>query len=151
MRADSGFYTRAVVQVCPKMQVRFSITVRLRHSLRDLIEAILEDAWRPILYWMEGGADAGETSYIPFASEPGAAPVLLIVRRVKSTPGTQLEPFANHSYHDLITHRQEDTLDFEADRRRQAEIENAIRDLKDSTTSPRDASPPMEPGWQYRS
>ena len=26
VRADSGFYTHAVVQACPKMKVRFSIT-----------------------------------------------------------------------------------------------------------------------------
>ena len=40
MRADSGFYTRAVVAVCRRMDVRFSITIRQRASLRDLIEAI---------------------------------------------------------------------------------------------------------------
>ena len=50
MRANSGFYTHGVVQVCRKTDVCFSITVRLRQSLGDLIEAIPEDAWRPIPY-----------------------------------------------------------------------------------------------------
>ena len=34
MRADSGFYTHAV---CRKTKVRFSITIRQRASLRNLI------------------------------------------------------------------------------------------------------------------
>ena len=37
-RADSGFYTHAMVAVCRKMDVRFSITVRQHQSLRNLIE-----------------------------------------------------------------------------------------------------------------
>ena len=42
VRADSGFYTHAVVAVCRKTKVRFSITIRQRASLRNLIEAIPE-------------------------------------------------------------------------------------------------------------
>ena len=57
-------------------------------------------------------------------------PVRLIVRRVKPTPGSQLALFANYSYHACITDREGDTLDLEADHRRHAEVENAIRDLK---------------------
>ncbi len=79
---------------------------------------------------MEGAADVGETSYTPFKSEPAAAPVRLIVRRVRPTPGSQLALFANYSYHACITDREGDTLELEADHRRHAEIENAIRDLK---------------------
>ena len=90
MRADSGFYAHAVVAVCRAMDVRFSITVRQHRGLRRLIEAIPEEAWTPIPYWIEGGADVAETAYTPFASEKDAAPVRLIVRRVKPTPGCQL-------------------------------------------------------------
>ena len=130
VRADSGFYTHSIVAVCRKMRVRFSITVRQHQSLRSLIEAIPEGDWRPIPYWMEGAADVAETSYTPFKSEPDAAPVRLIVRRVRPTPGSQLALFANYSYHACITNREGDTLELEADHRRHAEIENAIRDLK---------------------
>ena len=42
MRADSGFYTHGVVSACRKLKVRFSITIRQRQSLRNLIEAIPE-------------------------------------------------------------------------------------------------------------
>ena len=82
VRADSGFYTHAVVQVCRKTDVRFSITVRQHQSLRNLIEAIPEPDWKPIPYWMEGAADVAEAEYTPFQSEPDAAPVRLIVRGV---------------------------------------------------------------------
>ena len=130
MRADSGFYTHGVVSACRKLKVRFSITIRQRQSLRDLIEAIPEDAWTPILYWMDGAADVAETTYTPFRAEPDAAPARLIIRRVKPTPGSQLALFAKYSYHACITDRDGETLELEADHRRHAEIENAIRDLK---------------------
>ena len=48
MRADSGFYTQAVVATCRKLDVRFSITIRQHASLRNLIEAIPEGDWTPI-------------------------------------------------------------------------------------------------------
>ena len=130
VRADSGFYTHAVVAVCRKLDVRFSSTVRQHASLHNLIEAIPEDAWTPIPYWMDGAADVAETAYTPFRSKPDAAPVRLIVRRVKPTPGSQLALFASYSYHGFITGRDEDTPELEADHRRHAEVENAIRVLK---------------------
>ena len=110
--------------------MRFSITIRQHKSLRNLIEAIPEDAWTPIPYWMDGAADVAETTYVPFRSEPGAAPVRLIVRRVKPAPGSQLALFATYDYHGFITDREGGMLELEADHRRHAEIENAIRDLK---------------------
>ena len=130
VRADSGFYARDIVTVCRNNDVRFSITVRQHRSLRDLIERIPEQEWTPIPYWMEGAADVAETTYTPFRGEPDAAPVRLIVRRVRPTPGSQLALFASYSYHAFITDREGDTLRLEADHRRHAEIENAIRDLK---------------------
>ncbi len=130
VRADSGFYTHAIVAVCRKMDVRYSITIRQQARLRNIIEAIPETDWTPIPYWMDGAADVAETTYVPFQDEPDAAPVRLIVRRVKPTPGSQLALFASYSYHGCITDRDGDTLELEADHRRHAEIENAIRDLK---------------------
>ena len=59
-----------------------------------------------------------------------ATPVRLIVRRVKPTPGSQLALLATYSYHGFITDRDGETLELEADHRRHAEVENAIRNLK---------------------
>ena len=78
---------------------------------------------------MADGADVAETTYVPFADQKDAVPVPLIVRRVKPTPGSQLALFALYDFHAFITDRDE-TLTLEADHRRHAEIENAIRDLK---------------------
>ena len=48
-----------------------------RASLRDLIEAIPEEDWTPIPYWMDGAAYVAETTYTPFQTKPDAAPVRL--------------------------------------------------------------------------
>ena len=130
VRADSGFYTHSIVAICRTLDVRYSITIRQHASVRNTIEAIPEENWTPIPYWMEGAADVAETTYTPFQNEPDAATARLIVRRVKPTPGSQLALFTNCSYHAFITDREDDTLGLEADHRRHAETENAIRDLK---------------------
>ncbi len=51
-------------------------------------------------------------------------------RESVAAPGSQLALFANYSYHGCITDREGEPLELEADHRRHAEIENAIRDLK---------------------
>ena len=154
MRADSGFYTHAIVAVCRKMDVRYSITVRQHARLRNIIEAIPETDWTPIPYWLDGAADVAETIYVPFQDEPDAAPVRLIVRRVQPTPGSQLALFASYRYHGFITDRDGDTLELEADHRRHAEIEKRhprpSSTASDSTISPQAASPPTAPGWRCR-
>jgi len=131
MRADSGFYSHSVVAMCRRLQVRYSVTVRQHTGLRALIEAIPEEAWTAIPYWIDGGADVAETVYTPFADQKGAVPVRLIVRRVRPTPGSQLSFFTTYAFHAFITDRDGDTLELEADHRRHAEVENAIRDLKE--------------------
>ena len=98
----------------------------VRQLNRVVSRELLSRAWAA----GAGPGDGPLTSYTPFQSELGAAPVRLIVRRVKPTPGSQLALLANYSYHAFITNRNGDTLELEADHRRHAEIENAIRDLK---------------------
>src|SRR5665811_2090399 len=77
LRADSGFYAAEVVAVCRRMNVRFSITLRMHGSMRARIEAIPEEAWTAIPYWIPGGADVAEISYTPFADRKDAQPVRL--------------------------------------------------------------------------
>jgi len=128
LRADAGFYNHKVVRSCRKAAVRFSITVRLSPKLHKVIDAIPDDGWTPIPYFLEG-ASVAETTYTPFTGRE-AKPVRLIVRRVRPTPGSQLALFTEFSYHAFITDRDGETLELEADHRRHAEIENTIRDLK---------------------
>ena len=98
--------------------------------MRRLIEAIPEEDWTPIPYWLDDGAAVAETTYTPFQHKEDASAVRLIVRRVKPAPGSQLALFVNYSYHAFISNRAGELLELEADHRRHAEIENAIRDLK---------------------
>lgn len=127
LRADSGFYSRAVVGACRRYKVRFSITVRLYAGLHAAIEAVPEEKWTPIPYWQEGGADVSECEYAPFGEQDA---VRLIVRRVQPTPGSQLALIKDYEYHAFITDREGEMLELEADHRRHAEVENVIRDLK---------------------
>jgi hypothetical protein len=133
-RADSAFYSRAVISTARKLRVRFSVTVRQDRKIRAAIEAIPEDAWRPIPYWLStpevSGADVAETTYTCFAGTKDAIVVRLIVRRVRPTPGSQLALFTEWDYHGFVTDRSGDTLELEADHRRHAVVEQTIAELK---------------------
>ena len=63
MRADL-----AIVAVCRRMDVRFSITIRGQSHRGD-------NGLDAQNYWMDGAADVAETTYTPFQSEADAAPV----------------------------------------------------------------------------
>jgi Transposase DDE domain group 1 len=128
VRADSGFYNHKVVQACRRAGAACSITVKVNKAVRAAIAAIPQDAWTPIPYWLEGGAEVAETAYRPFGRNGRV--MRLIVRRVRPTPGSQLALFCDYDYHPFITDRQGTTLELEADHRRHAEVENTIRDLK---------------------
>ena len=153
VRADSGFYTHSVVSVCRKMNVCFSITIRQHKSLRDLIEAIPEADWTPIPYWMDGAADVAETTYIPFQTEADAAPVRLIVRRVRPTPGSQLA----YSPPTAITASSPTRtgilwnwrLTTAATPRSKMPSETSST-ASGSIISRQAVSPPTPPGWRYR-
>jgi hypothetical protein len=117
-----------VTAACRKAGVAFSITVKMNTALHKVISQIPDDAWVPIPYFLEGGAEVAETTYRPFGKK--APLVRLIVRRVRPTPGSQLALLAEWSHHGFITDRQGETVEIEADHRRHAEVENTIRDLK---------------------
>ena len=108
--------------------MRYSITAKYNKGVRKAIQQIPDDAWVPISYWLEGGADVAETSYRPFGKRGPA--VRLIVRRVRLTPGSQLALDVIFDYHPFITDREGATLELDADHRRHAEVEPAICDLK---------------------
>jgi hypothetical protein len=142
LRADSGFYSKKVLLACRRAGVRFSVTVRQDKAVQRTIAAIPETAWVTIPYWSstgafgvdeEGqpisGADVAESTYTAFGTT--GMQLRLIVRRVWPTPGSQLALFTEFSYHALVTDREGTTVELEADHRRHAEVETAIRDLKE--------------------
>lgn len=135
VRADSAFYSKAVVATAVKFDVRFSITARQDKRIRAAIDAIDASTWQPIPYWLStpavSGADVAETAFTVFASDKRhARQVRLVVRRVRPTPGSQLALFTAWDYHAFITDRVGDVLEIEADHRRHAVVEQSIAELK---------------------
>lgn len=134
LRADSAFYSKAVLGTAAKFEVRFSVTARQDRKVRAAIEAIDEASWTPIPYWLStpqvSGADVAETDYIAFAGTKDARAVRLIVRRVRPTPGSQLALFTSYDYHAFVTDRIGPMLEIEADHRRHAIVEQSIAELK---------------------
>ena len=135
VRADSAFYSKAVLSTAAKLDVRFSVTARQDKRIRAAIDAIEESAWQPIPYWLStpevSGADVAETAFTAFASDKRhARQVLLVVRRVRPTPGSQLALFTTWDYHAFITDRTLPLPELEADHRRHAVVEQSIAELK---------------------
>ena len=158
VRADSGFYTHAIVAVCREMDVRYSITIRQHQSLHNLIEAIPEADWTPIPYWMDGAADLAETSYTPFQhplsrasptpSRCGSSSVGCSPRPVPSWPSSPATAITAASLTGTGKpwHWRPTTAATPRSRTPFAASSTAW----DSTISPRAASPPTEPGWRCR-
>ena len=142
LRADSGFYLADVVAACRKNDVRFSIGARKIGNMRAMIEAIPETDWKPIDYFLPG-AGVAEIAFTPFTVGHGGrrrdmaqlTTLRLIVRRTPPTEALasnrgQDPLFPIFDYHPIITDRDGDLLEVEADHRRHAEVELTIRDLK---------------------
>lgn len=132
LRADSGFYMHGVVAACRAADVRFSVTARMIGRLRGAIEAIPEQAWTPIDYFLPG-AGVAEISWTPFTQDEhghdrtDAVPVRLIVRRTPPTVALarnrgQDPLFPIFDYHPLITDRPGPMIEIEADHLRHAEV-----------------------------
>lgn len=134
VRADSAFYSKAVLGAAERLGVRFSITVPQDKKIRAAIEAIEEAEWTPIPYWLStpevSGADVAETSYTCFEGKPEARTVRLVVRRTRPTPGSQLALFTTWQYHAFVTDREEELTQVEAEHRRHAVVEQSIAELK---------------------
>ena len=126
VRGDAGFFSQKLLDVCTANKANFSIAIKQNPRVKRAIDAIDDDAWTPIPYWIDGGADVAEIPFYP--TNDATTPARLIVRRVRPTPGSQLALLVD--YHTIITDRPGNLLEVEADHRRHAEIENAIRDLK---------------------
>ncbi|HEX4672795.1 MAG TPA: IS1380 family transposase [Solirubrobacteraceae bacterium] len=124
VRADSGFWSNKTIAALEQHGARYSIGVSQHESVRRAIEQIPEQSWQPLDgYPPEGLAEIAEGSL-------GAR--RLIVRRTRLV-GAQAELFPDWRYHAFITNRVEPLALVERDHRRHAQIELAIRDLKEGS------------------
>ncbi len=135
VRADSAFYSKSVIAAAAKLGVEFSITARQDKRIRTAIDAITDDAWQPIPYWLStpevSGADIAETPFtVVFAGDKRHAREVRLVVRVRPTPGSQLALFTAWDYHAFVTDRTLPLPEVEADHRRHAVVEQSIAELK---------------------
>jgi Transposase DDE domain group 1 len=121
LRADSGFWSAKVLAACRRHRIRFSITVRQTPTVAAAIASIPGQAWVDIDYPDGGVAQVAE------ATLGGDR---LVVRRTRLT-GPQATLWPDWRYHAFVTNREASTIELDADHRRHAVCELAIRDLKD--------------------
>jgi Transposase DDE domain group 1 len=120
VRMDSGFWSAKLIRRLRRHRVRYSITVRQTKTVRAAIAAIGEHDWVDIAYQPGGVAQVAETGYRGDR---------LIVRRVRNQ-GDQAQLFPTWRYHAFVTDRVGTATLLDADHRRHAVCELAIRDLK---------------------
>jgi Transposase DDE domain group 1 len=124
VRADSGFWSNKTIAALEQHGVRYSIGVSQHESVRRAIEAIPEQAWQPLEdYPAQGIAEIGESTL---------SGRRLVVRRTRLA-GAQAELFPDWRHHAFITDRAEPLALVEREHRRHAQIELAIRDLKEGS------------------
>jgi hypothetical protein len=121
MRADSAFHSGKVIKACRRLRVAFSITVNQNKAIRAAIDAIQEENWTAIEYPDGGLAEVAETEY---------QEMRLIVRRTRLV-GPQAKLWPDWRHHAFLTNRIGTAVDLDADHRRHAVVELAIRDLKE--------------------
>jgi DDE family transposase len=120
LRADSGFWSAATIRRLRAHDTRFSITVRQTKPVRAAIDAIPETAWTTTSYTPDGVAQVADT---PFRGDR------LIIRRVRNLDDQQ-QLFPTWRYHAFVTDRPGTPVELDADHRRHAVVELAIRDAK---------------------
>src|SRR3954451_24566631 len=151
VRADSAFYSHALVTAVLKAGADVSITVRMDPAVKRAIATIDEDAWTTIKYtdaiydettgsWISQ-AQIAEIPFTAFVSHKKAdqVPGRLIVRRIpelnpKQSSGQQalFYPWRFHAFFTTTAPDDLDTVAADQTHRRHAVIENVHADLKAS-------------------
>ena len=151
VRADSAFYSHAVVTSVLKAGAEVSITVRMDPAVKRAITRIGEDAWTAIKYtdaiydettgaWISR-AEVAEIPFTAFSSKTKTdqVPGRLIVRGIpdlnpKTSHGqeTLFDTWRFHAFFTTTAPDQLDTVAADQTHRRHAIIENVHADLKAS-------------------
>jgi len=121
MRFDSGFWSNATITTLERLDVGYTIGVRMVTSVLSAVSSIDEGAWTPIEYTPEGTAEVAECTY------KGRR---LIVRRTRLV-GSQATLWPEWRHFAFVTDLAGDTVDVDAFHRSHARVELAIKDLKE--------------------
>jgi hypothetical protein len=121
MRFDSGFWSHRTIATLERLDVGFTMGVRMRKSVVSAISVIEESAWTPIDYSPEGEAEVAQCTY------KGRR---LIVRRTRLV-GAQATLWPEWRHFAFLTDLEGHAVDVDAFHREHARVELAIRDLKE--------------------
>jgi hypothetical protein len=121
MRFDSGFWSNTTIATLERLEVGYTMGVRMVKSVLGAISTIDEDAWTPIDYTPDGIAEVAECDY------KGRR---LIVRRTRLV-GAQATLWPEWRHFAFVTDLAGDAVDVDAFHRSHARVELAIKDLKE--------------------
>lgn len=122
LRADSGFWNKKLMKRLEMAGWQYSIGVRMQAWVPGAIARIPDDDWQPLEdYSQDGEAQIAQTM---------VGHQRLVVRRVRLV-GKQADLFPDWRHFAFLTNRTEPLEVVEAEHRRHAVVELAIRDLKD--------------------
>jgi Transposase DDE domain group 1 len=124
IRADSAFWNKKVLAYLGEKGCRYSVAVTMQKAVAERIALIPEQAWQRVADYPDSGVcELAETTL-------GAE--RLVVRRVHlHAQEDQTELFAYWRHFAFVTNRSEDLHTVDREHRQHAEVELAIRDLKD--------------------
>ena len=148
VRADSAFYSRALIGAAIKAGAQVSVTVRMDPVVKRAIAVINDDDWITIRYpqaiydqttgtWISK-AQVAEIAFTAFSSKKPAeqARGRLVVRRIPDLNARaahgQATLFETWRFHAFFTTTDLDTVTADQTHRRHAVIENVHADLKNS-------------------
>jgi hypothetical protein len=121
IRFDSGFWSNATIRTLERLDVGYTMGVRMQKSVVTVVSAIAEIDWIPIDYSADGEAAVAECEY------KGQR---LIVRRTRLI-GRQQALWPEWRHFGFATDLGGDPVDLDAFHRNHATVELAIRDLKE--------------------
>jgi len=122
LRADSGFWNKKIMARLETAGWGYSIGVRLQAHIKAAIAAIPDEDWQPLADY----PDRGEAQIAQTMLDHQR----LVVRRTRLVGG-QAELWPDWRHHAFLTNRTDPIEIVEAEHRQHAEVELAIRDLKD--------------------
>jgi len=121
MRFDSGFWSNATIATLGRLDVGYTMGVRMVKSVVTAVSTIDEESWTPIDYTPDGMAEVADCVY------KGRR---LIVRRTRLV-GRQATLWPEWRHFAFLTDLEGDPVDVDAFHRAHATVELAIKDLKE--------------------
>lgn len=121
IRFDSGFWSNATISTLERLDVGYTMGIKMVKPVVSTVSEIDEEDWKPIEYSPEGEAQVAECDY------RGRR---LIVRRTRIV-GRAQQLWPNWRHFGFITDLGGSAIDLDAFHRNHATVELAIRDLKE--------------------